>query len=43
MKTLITLPLVNWKMGAIIIGIFAFVCILMVLIISSMIKGDKKK
>jgi len=42
MESLI-IPLVNWTMGAIIIGGFAIVCIVMVLIIYSMANSDKKK
>lgn len=42
MKNLI-LPLVNWGMGAIIIGIFAVVCIVMVVVIYNLANGDKKK
>ncbi|GAA3517253.1 hypothetical protein GCM10022393_34190 [Aquimarina addita] len=40
MKNLI-LPLVNWGMGAAIIGVFAVVSVIMILIVSNMIKGDK--
>lgn len=37
------LPLVNWGMGAAIIGVFALVCIVMVLIIYSLINSGKSK
>lgn len=36
------LPLVNWAMGAAIIGIFALVCIVMIAIVMNLIQGDKK-
>lgn len=42
MKT-ITLPLVDWGMGAILIGVFALVCVVLVLVVYSMSRGDKKK
>lgn len=42
MKNLI-LPLVNWAMGAIIIGVFAIVCVVMVVVIYHLAKSDKKK
>jgi cell division protein FtsX len=42
MKLTSILPLVNWGMGAIIIGVFAVVCIAMVLIIYNMVNSDKK-
>ncbi|WP_299210547.1 hypothetical protein [uncultured Dokdonia sp.] len=41
MKNLI-LPLVNWGMGAIIIGIFAVVCIVMVAVVYHLANSDKK-
>lgn len=34
--------LVDWGMGAMLIGIFAAVCIALVLIVLNMIKGDSK-
>lgn len=37
------LPLENWGMGTIIIGVFAVVCIALVAIVLSLAKGDKKK
>lgn len=43
MKLTSILPLVNWGMGAIIIGVFAVVCIAMVLIIYNMVNSDKKQ
>ena len=42
MESLI-IPLVNWTMGAIIIGGVAILCMVMVLIIYSMANRDKKK
>ena len=41
MKNLIV-PLVNWGMGAILIAVFAVVCIIMVLIVYNLANGDKK-
>lgn len=41
MKNLI-LPLVNWGMGAILIAVFAIVCIVMVLIVYNLASNDKK-
>ena len=32
------LPLVNWQMGALIIGVFAIVCVVMVIVIYNMSK-----
>lgn len=40
MKSL-TIPLVDWGMGAILIGFFAVVCIGLVLIVLNMAKSDK--
>lgn len=40
MKSL-TLPLVDWGMGAALIGFFAVVCIGLVLVVYSLAKGDK--
>ena len=37
------LPLVNWSMGAVLIGVFALVCIVMVAVVMSIAKGDKKQ
>ncbi|MFC4635007.1 hypothetical protein ACFO3O_13885 [Dokdonia ponticola] len=42
MKNLI-LPLVNWGMGAIIIGVFAIVCIVMIVVIYNLANSDKEK
>jgi len=36
------LPLVNWGMGTIIIGVFALVCIALTAIVMRMVKGDKR-
>lgn len=41
MKNII-LPLVNWGMGAILIGVFAVVCVALVLVIYSLASNDKK-
>ncbi|WP_405370270.1 hypothetical protein [Nonlabens sp. Asnod2-A12] len=38
----IFLPLVNWGMGTVIIGVFAVVCIALVLVVYSLANGDKK-
>ena len=38
----IFLPLVNWGMGTIIIGVFAVVCVALVLVVYSLANGDKK-
>jgi hypothetical protein len=37
------ISLVNWGMGATIIGVFAVVCVVIVLVVFSMINSDKKK
>ena len=37
------LPLVNWGMGTIIIGVFALVCIVMVLVVYNMINSKNKE
>lgn len=37
------LPLVDWTMGAILIGVFALVCIALVAIVMNMMKSDTKK
>ena len=42
MKSLI-IPLVDWGMGAVLIGVFALVCITLTLIVFSMANSDKKK
>ncbi|MFT5890298.1 MAG: putative membrane protein [Dokdonia sp.] len=41
MKNLIV-PLVNWGMGAILIAVFAVVCIVMVAVVYSLASNDKK-
>lgn len=40
---LVSIPLVNWNMGVILIAIFAVVCITLVIIVYKMAQGDKKK
>ena len=42
MKTMI-LPLVNWGMGTIIIGVFAVVCIVMTLVVYNLANSEKKE
>lgn len=42
MKITSILPLVNWGMGAILIGVFAVVVIAMIWIVYSMVNSDKK-
>lgn len=37
------IPLVDWGMGAVLIGVFAVVCIVLVLVIFSLAYGDKAK
>jgi glucose uptake protein GlcU len=37
------IPLVNWGMGTIIIGVFAIVCIVMSLVIYNLANSDKKQ
>ena len=37
-----TIPLVNWGMGSILIGVFALVCIVMAVVIYNMANADKK-
>lgn len=37
------LPLVNWEMGNILIGVFALVCVVLVGVVYSLSQGDKKK
>lgn len=39
----ILLPLVNWGMGVIIIGIFAIVCIVMAVVVFNLANSDKKE
>mgnify|MGYP003650099570 CR=1 FL=1 len=42
MKTTSIIPLVNWGMGAILIGIFAVVCVVMIFIVYNMVTTGKK-
>lgn len=42
MKTTSIIPLVNWGMGAIIIGVFAVVCVVMIFIVYHLVTTDKK-
>jgi hypothetical protein len=42
MKTTSIIPLVNWGMGAIIIGVFAVVCVVMIFIVYNMVTTGKK-
>jgi len=42
MKNLTSIPLVNWGMGVILIGVFAVVCIVIALVVYNMARGDKK-
>lgn len=42
MKTTSIIPLVNWGMGTVLIGVFALVCVVLVLVVYSMASGDKK-
>jgi uncharacterized membrane protein len=37
------IPLVNWGMGTIIIGVFALVCVILVLVVLHLMNSDKKK
>jgi len=37
------IPLVNWGMGTIIIGVFALVCVILVLVVLNLMNSDKKK
>jgi len=37
------IPLVNWGMGTVIIGVFVVFCVILVLIVINMMKSDKKK
>jgi len=40
---LYNIPLVDWGMGAALIGVFGVVCLILVLVVYSLMKGDKKK
>nr|WP_169933504.1 hypothetical protein [Nonlabens sp. Ci31] len=42
MKITSIIPLVNWAMGAILIGVFAVVCVVIILVVYNMVKADKK-
>lgn len=35
--------LVDWGMGALLIGVFAVVCVVRVLVVYNMVKGSSKK
>ncbi len=37
------IPLVDWGMGTIIIGVFAVVCIVLVILVFNMVNSGKKK
>lgn len=39
---LLFLPLVNWGLGTIIIGVFALVCIILVVVIYNLSRGTNK-
>ncbi|WP_165605863.1 hypothetical protein [Flavivirga aquatica] len=41
MKNLI-IPLVNWGIGTIFIGVFALVCVVLALVVYNMANSDKK-
>jgi len=43
MNVSLFLPLVNWGMGTIIIGVFVLVCIILTLVVINMVRSDKKK
>ncbi len=38
-----SIPLVDWGMGTIIIGVFVVVCIALVLVVLNLMNSDKKK
>ncbi len=38
-----TIPLVNWGMGSVLIGVFALVCIVMAVVIYNMANSNNKK
>lgn len=42
MRTTSIIPLVNWGMGAIIIGVFAVVCVVIILVVYNMVTTGKK-
>jgi len=37
------LPLVDWTMGAVLLGVFLLVCAILVAIVMNMVNSDKKK
>jgi ABC-type spermidine/putrescine transport system permease subunit I len=37
------ISLFDWSMGVALIAVFALVCVVLVLVVYSMMKGDKKK
>jgi len=37
------IPLVDWGMGTVVIGVFALVCIVIVFVVFSLMNSDKKK
>ena len=41
--TLNNLPLVNWGTGTLFLVIFLVVCVVLVLVVLNLMKGDKKK
>ncbi len=43
MKNLLNLPLVNWGMGSAIIGVFALVCVILVVVVYNMVTSDSEK
>ncbi len=43
LSSLFMLPLVDWTMGAVLLGVFLLVCAIMVAVIMNMVNGDKKK
>ena len=43
MKNLLNLPLVNWGMGSTIIGVFALVCVILVVVVYNMVTSDSEK
>jgi hypothetical protein len=37
------IPLVDWGMGTVVIGVFALVCVVLVLVVLNLMNSDKKK
>lgn len=37
------IPLVDWGMGTVLIGVFAVVCVVLVLVILNLMNSDRKK